>query len=129
MPYDMYVLYMSCRCVIAELFMDGRPLFDLSQLLEYYRKEKEATEAILKKIPDRFIRVREEAAACWAYIRIGVNMVVEFGMVRVINRSGSSTTLYHTLCIKLDPTCTMYMYLCNFYPYMDLYHMFCMKFA
>ena len=38
--------------------MDGRPLFDLSQLLEYYHKEKEATEATLKKIPDRFIRVR-----------------------------------------------------------------------
>ena len=51
----------TCRCVIAELFMDGRPLFDLSQLLEYYQKEKEATEATLKKIPDRFIRVREGA--------------------------------------------------------------------
>lgn len=49
----------TCRCVIAELFMDGRPLFDLSQLLDYYHKEKEATEATLKKIPDRFIRVRE----------------------------------------------------------------------
>ena len=40
--------------------MDGRPLFDLSQLLEYYRKEKEATEATLKKIPDKFIRVSEQ---------------------------------------------------------------------
>ena len=38
--------------------MDGRPLFDLSQLLEYYSGEKEATETTLKKIPDRFIRVR-----------------------------------------------------------------------
>ena len=53
----------SCRCVIAELFMDGQPLFDLSQLLEYYmyQKEKEATEATLKKIPHRFIRVRDGA--------------------------------------------------------------------
>ena len=41
--------------------MDGRPLFDLSQLLEYYYGEKEATETILKKIPDRFIRVRMNA--------------------------------------------------------------------
>ena len=46
-----------CRCVIAELFMDGRPLFDLSQLLEYYSGEKEATEATLKKISDRYVRV------------------------------------------------------------------------
>ena len=60
MPYDVS----TCRCVIAELFMDGRPMFDLSQLLEYYLKEKEATEATLKKIPDRFIRVRKEPPSC-----------------------------------------------------------------
>ena len=60
MLYDVHVsCTCTCRCVIAELFMDGRPLFDLSQLLDYYHKEKEATEATLKKIPDRFIRVRE----------------------------------------------------------------------
>ena len=52
------VMFLRHRCVIAELFMDGRPLFDLSQLLEYYSGEKEATETTLKKIPDRFIRVR-----------------------------------------------------------------------
>ena len=46
------------RCVIAELFMDGRPLFDLSQLLEYYSSgDKEFPEPVLKKIPDKLIRV------------------------------------------------------------------------
>ena len=78
----MYVLYdvsCTCRCVIAELFMDGRPLFDLSQLLDYYHKEKEATEATLKKIPDRFIRVREEPPCivdCRWLCRLGLVMVV-----------------------------------------------------
>ena len=57
------------RCVIAELFMDGRPLFDLSQLLEYYHKEKEATEATLKKIPDRFIRVRIYNVPCLIHVQ------------------------------------------------------------
>ena len=46
------------RCVIAELFMDGRPLFDLSQLLEYYSSgDKEFPEPVLKKISDKLIRV------------------------------------------------------------------------
>ena len=55
------------RCVITELFVDGRPLFDLSQLLEYYSKE-EATEleTTLKKIPDRFIRVSGIGNKCQA---------------------------------------------------------------
>lgn len=63
--------HVRCRCVIAELFMDGRPLFDLSQLLEYYSNEKEATdlETTLKKIPDRFIRVsfHKNSSTCTMY--------------------------------------------------------------
>ena len=79
-----------CRCVIAELFMDGRPLFDLSQLLEYYRKEKEATEATLKKIPDRFIRVSKEAPSCtWIHFIDGFGIwqytcVVRYGKGRQV---------------------------------------------
>lgn len=42
-------------CVIAELFTEGVPLFDLSQLLAY-RKGNFQTEQVLEKIEDRSIR-------------------------------------------------------------------------
>ncbi|KAM9723786.1 LOW QUALITY PROTEIN: phosphoinositide 3-kinase regulatory subunit 4 [Menidia menidia] len=45
----------SAGCVIAELFTEGVPLFDLSQLLAY-RKGQFQTEAVLQKIEDRSIR-------------------------------------------------------------------------
>ncbi|XP_074510389.1 phosphoinositide 3-kinase regulatory subunit 4 [Sebastes fasciatus] len=45
----------SAGCVIAELFTEGVPLFDLSQLLAY-RKGHFQTEHVLKKIEDRSIR-------------------------------------------------------------------------
>ena len=43
--------------MIAELFMDGKPMFDLSQLLEYCNGEREFIENTLKRINDKFIRV------------------------------------------------------------------------
>ncbi|XP_056142008.1 phosphoinositide 3-kinase regulatory subunit 4 isoform X2 [Lampris incognitus] len=45
----------SAGCVIAELFTEGVPLFDLSQLLAY-RKGHFQTEQVLMKIEDRSIR-------------------------------------------------------------------------
>lgn len=42
-------------CVVAELFTEGVPLFDLSQLLAY-RKGLFQTEQVLLKIEDRGIR-------------------------------------------------------------------------
>lgn len=45
----------SSGCVIAELFTEGVPLFDLSQLLAY-RKGHFQTEQVLLKIEDRSIR-------------------------------------------------------------------------
>lgn len=42
-------------CVIAELFTEGVPLFDLSQLLAY-RKGLFQTEQVLLKIEDSSIR-------------------------------------------------------------------------
>ncbi|CAK6982092.1 phosphoinositide 3-kinase regulatory subunit 4 [Scomber scombrus] len=45
----------SAGCVIAELFTEGVPLFDLSQLLAY-RKGHFQTEHVLMKIEDRNIR-------------------------------------------------------------------------
>uniref|UniRef100_A0A4W5JQI9 non-specific serine/threonine protein kinase n=1 Tax=Hucho hucho TaxID=62062 RepID=A0A4W5JQI9_9TELE len=45
----------SAGCVIAELFTEGVPLFDLSQLLAY-RKGHFQTEHVLMKIEDRYIR-------------------------------------------------------------------------
>lgn len=46
---------MFSGCVIAELFTEGVPLFDLSQLLAY-RKGHFQTEQVLMKIEDRSIR-------------------------------------------------------------------------
>ena len=46
---------MLSGCVIAELFTEGVPLFDLSQLLAY-RKGHFQTEHVLMKIEDRSIR-------------------------------------------------------------------------
>ena len=64
-------------CVIAELFLDGQQLFDLSQLLDYCTKDYNP-EQQLKKIPDKSIRVssglkysRREAlveGGCWLNI-------------------------------------------------------------
>lgn len=45
----------SAGCVIAELFTEGVPLFDLSQLLAY-RRGLYQTEHVLMKIEDRFVR-------------------------------------------------------------------------
>ncbi|KAJ0000653.1 hypothetical protein NQD34_012495 [Periophthalmus magnuspinnatus] len=45
----------SAGCVIAELFTEGVPLFDLSQLLAY-RKGLYHTEPVLMKIEDRCVR-------------------------------------------------------------------------
>ncbi|XP_074539851.1 phosphoinositide 3-kinase regulatory subunit 4 [Halichoeres trimaculatus] len=45
----------SAGCVIAELFTEGVPLFDLSQLLAY-RKGNFQTEHVLLKIEDRSVR-------------------------------------------------------------------------
>ncbi|XP_012692948.2 phosphoinositide 3-kinase regulatory subunit 4 isoform X2 [Clupea harengus] len=50
-PMDIF----SAGCVIAELFTEGVPLFDLSQLLAY-RKGLFQTEPVLKKIEDQYIR-------------------------------------------------------------------------
>ena len=47
---------MPCRCVIAELFADGRTSFDLSQLLDYCNEEY-SSDAILKRISDKYVRV------------------------------------------------------------------------
>ncbi|KAI5606557.1 phosphoinositide 3-kinase regulatory subunit 4 isoform X1, partial [Silurus asotus] len=51
-PMDIF----SAGCVIAELFTEGVPLFDLSQLLAY-RKGQFQTEHVLMKIEDKSIRV------------------------------------------------------------------------
>ncbi|XP_047667509.1 phosphoinositide 3-kinase regulatory subunit 4 isoform X4 [Tachysurus fulvidraco] len=50
-PMDIF----SAGCVIAELFTEGVPLFDLSQLLAY-RKGHFQTEQVLMKIEDKSIR-------------------------------------------------------------------------
>lgn len=45
----------SVGCVIAELFLEGQPLFELSQLLAYKRGQYDPTQH-LEKIPDTGIR-------------------------------------------------------------------------
>ena len=50
-------MWLFYRCVIGELFMDGKPMFDLSQLLKYSTGDKEFIENTLKKITDKYIRV------------------------------------------------------------------------
>lgn len=45
----------SVGCVIAELFLEGQPLFELSQLLAYRRGQHDPSQ-ILEKIPDIGIR-------------------------------------------------------------------------
>ena len=52
------MIFCICRCVIGELFTDGRQLFDLSQLLELRSKQGEySPEILLKKIADKPVRV------------------------------------------------------------------------
>lgn len=52
-PFFFHFLLLGC--VIAELFTEGVPLFDLSQLLAY-RKGHFQTEQVLMKIEDHSIR-------------------------------------------------------------------------
>ena len=58
LPVFLGQLFPAYRCVIGELFLDGKPMFDLSQLLRYSSGEKEFSENTLKRISDKFIRVR-----------------------------------------------------------------------
>ena len=64
--------------MIAELFLDGRPLFTLSQLLEYCNGDREAFEITLKKINDKLIRVS------------GDNFIVNLFFLNVLYNSGPS---------------------------------------
>ncbi|KAG9157708.1 hypothetical protein Leryth_021228 [Lithospermum erythrorhizon] len=51
-----HLCYMSLlRCVIAELFLEGQPLFELSQLLAYRRGQYDPSQH-LEKIPDSGLR-------------------------------------------------------------------------
>lgn len=52
---DSHCVFVSSGCVVAELFTEGVPLFDLSQLLAY-RKGHFQTEQVLRKIEDQSIR-------------------------------------------------------------------------
>ena len=57
----------SIRCVIGELFTDGRQLFDLSQLLELRARQSEYTpETLLKKISDKPVRVSGIIPLCYS---------------------------------------------------------------
>ena len=53
---DMPVFLLVCRCVLFELFTDGRRLFDLSQLLAY-RAGKYNVESELEHVEDESARV------------------------------------------------------------------------
>uniref|UniRef100_A0A671T088 non-specific serine/threonine protein kinase n=1 Tax=Sinocyclocheilus anshuiensis TaxID=1608454 RepID=A0A671T088_9TELE len=55
LPSSIFFSFLLIGCVIAELFTEGVPLFDLSQLLAY-RKGHFQTEQVLMKIEDRSIR-------------------------------------------------------------------------
>lgn len=48
---------MQFRCVIAELFSEGAPLFDLSKLLAYRSGDFDPTPE-LESIDDKHVRVR-----------------------------------------------------------------------
>lgn len=58
--------------MIAELFLDGRPLFNLSQLLEYCGGDRETFEAALKKIGDKLIRVSPARSSIATLQRVDV---------------------------------------------------------
>lgn len=45
-------------CVLAELFSDGHPPFDLSQLLAYRNNEYDQSANILKDVEDPVVKVR-----------------------------------------------------------------------
>ncbi|CAI0426200.1 unnamed protein product [Linum tenue] len=49
------MFYITIRCVIAELFLEGQQLFELSQLLAYRRGQYDPSQH-LEKIPDAGIR-------------------------------------------------------------------------
>ena len=51
------ILSSFLRCVIGELFTDGRQLFDLSQLLELRARHSEYSPEILLKKIDKPVRV------------------------------------------------------------------------
>jgi phosphoinositide-3-kinase, regulatory subunit 4 len=48
----------SLGCVIAELFLEGTPLFSLSQMLKYRKGEYDPVRLYVDKIEDDEIKVR-----------------------------------------------------------------------
>lgn len=67
-------LFFTFSCVIAELFLDGQQLFDLSQLLDYCIKEYNP-EQQLKKIADKNIRV---GAVCMFIYLCDIDLFVPY---------------------------------------------------
>ena len=59
----MLCLLCLARCVIVELFTDGRPPFNLSQLLEYCNGQYKYEE-VIQKISDKHIRVCVYVCMC-----------------------------------------------------------------
>jgi phosphoinositide-3-kinase regulatory subunit 4 len=48
----------SLGCVIAELFLEGTPLFSLSQMFKYRKGEYDPVNLYVDKIEDQEIKVR-----------------------------------------------------------------------
>ncbi|XP_015247150.1 PREDICTED: phosphoinositide 3-kinase regulatory subunit 4 [Cyprinodon variegatus] len=69
----------SAGCVVAELFTEGVPLFDLSQLLAY-RKGHFQAEQVLMKIEDESIRELDQKQWWRTEVHVGV-LLMEFEWV------------------------------------------------
>lgn len=68
----MAFLSFDIRCVIAELFSEGTPIFSLSQMFKYRSGEFDPTPYI-NKIEDDHIKVQRVFHICTAHVTIICN--------------------------------------------------------
>lgn len=57
-----------CSCVIAELFLEGTPIFNYAQLLAYIKGEYDP-EPLLNRIPDPYVQVCKQHSHLLSFVR------------------------------------------------------------
>ncbi|GJV32878.1 hypothetical protein Tco_1393278 [Tanacetum coccineum] len=74
----------TLRCVIAELFLEGQPLFELSQLLTYRRGQYDPSQHLEKYLKEAGWADAGCVTACTQPRRLGVQMLVMNKMQLVV---------------------------------------------
>lgn len=76
------------RCVLAELFLEGQPLFELSQLLAYRRGQYDPLHT-LEKVFLLFLAPLDSSLFVLNYFRVGIFVIEKLGLASLVFISDS----------------------------------------